>query len=87
MLHKIPPSIKILVIHGEKDLIVPYSSGCKILELIPHALAVRRGSSKGQVPNHGFGHIWYEYFAVEVWKDVIETFLDDKHVSPERARL
>ncbi|KAF8517155.1 Alpha/Beta hydrolase protein [Hysterangium stoloniferum] len=80
----IDPSIKILVIHGIDDEVVPFSHGEEILRSSPHACMVTIGSGRGQVPSYAFGHIWYEYFAVDVWIGVIESFVDDEATS---ARL
>ena len=71
------------MIHGREDLVVPFSYGEEILRSLPHARIVEIGSQRGQVPNYDFGHLWYEYFEVDVWVGVIEVFVDEE----ESARL
>ncbi|KAF8586614.1 alpha/beta-hydrolase [Ramaria rubella] len=86
-LSNIPSSVKVLVIHGREDLVVPFSSGEEILQFLPHAQIVKIGSRRGQVPSYDFGHIWFEYFAVDVWVGVVEAFVDDEGSTPANARL
>ncbi|KAF8521054.1 Alpha/Beta hydrolase protein [Gautieria morchelliformis] len=74
----IPSSTKVLVIHGREDVVVPFSYAEEILRSIPHARMVEIGSQRGQVPNYDFGHVWYEYFEVDVWVRVIEEFVDTR---------
>jgi hypothetical protein len=64
-----------LVIHGELDQVVPFYSAQEILRRIPWAKQVEIGCLPGQVENLAFGHLWFEYFDIQVWHDVIETFL------------
>lgn len=59
------------------DLIVPFTSAEEILRACPQARLVTIGSKRGQVPSYAFGHLWYEFFDIEVWVGVLETFLDD----------
>lgn len=76
--------MKVMVIHGKNDTIVPYSCGEEILQRIPWAQAVEVGESPGQVPNLDFGHQWSEYFDIKVWHDVVEEFMTDnkpRHVA------
>ena len=75
-----------LLLHGQEDIIVPYSNAEEILRFLPHARIVQIGTEIGQVPNYDFGHLWYEYFEVDVWVGVIETFLDDGG-DPSKTRL
>ncbi|KIK58148.1 hypothetical protein GYMLUDRAFT_45341 [Collybiopsis luxurians FD-317 M1] len=77
---RIPSSIQFLVIHGEKDAVVPFSSGQKLFKVIPQAKFVQIGSLPGQVPNLAFGHHWWEYFDIQVWINVIEVFLSSKRI-------
>ncbi|KAF9443346.1 alpha/beta-hydrolase [Macrolepiota fuliginosa MF-IS2] len=72
----IPRHTSILVIHGQNDRIVPFSSSQEILSFIPHAESVSVGSKRGQVPNLDFGHQWFEYFGAQVWVDVMEVFMN-----------
>ncbi|KAE9397386.1 alpha/beta-hydrolase [Gymnopus androsaceus JB14] len=76
---QIPPTTQFLIIHGEKDSIVPFSSGKKLLQVIPQARFVQTGSQPGEVPNLAFGHHWWEYFDIEVWLNVVETFLSQEN--------
>ncbi|KAF9068297.1 Alpha/Beta hydrolase protein [Rhodocollybia butyracea] len=79
---RIPPNIQFLVIHGLRDAIVPFSSGKKLLQVVPGSTFVQTGSRPGQVPNIDFGHHWWEYFPIEVWVNVLEKFL-----SSQRSKL
>ena len=79
----ISSSTKVLVIHGQEDITIPFSFGEEIFRSLPHARIVEIGSQRGQVPNYDFGHLWYEYFEVDVWVGVIEVFVDEE----EYARL
>jgi hypothetical protein len=29
------------------------------------------------LPDLNFGHLWWEYFDIEVWRDVVEVFLNN----------
>ncbi|KAF5349457.1 hypothetical protein D9757_012428 [Collybiopsis confluens] len=75
---KLPPDTQLLIIHGEKDAIVPFSSGQKLLKVFPRAQFVQTGLLPGQVPDLAFGHHWWEYFAIEVWINVLELFLSSE---------
>ncbi|KAJ7633045.1 Alpha/Beta hydrolase protein [Roridomyces roridus] len=55
----------------------------EILQRIPWAKSVQVGSHPGAVENLEFGHMWFEYFGIQVWHDVVEKFL----TSPTPARL
>jgi hypothetical protein len=83
-LYLVPTNIKVLVIHGTLDRMISRDESDFILEGIPHATRVTVGKKKGQVPTENYGHTWFDYFAPEVWLDVIEGFLDDReHTLPE----
>ncbi|KAJ3920859.1 Alpha/Beta hydrolase protein [Lentinula edodes] len=74
----IPKNTSFLVIHREKDAIVPFSSGTNLRQVIPQASFIQTGPQPGQVPNLAFGHHWWEYFDIEVWVKVFETFLSSR---------
>ncbi|TFK30094.1 alpha/beta-hydrolase [Coprinopsis marcescibilis] len=74
---QIPRDIKVLVLHGELDQVLPFSSSRQVLKRIPWAKDVEVGGKPGQVPSLAFGHQWFEYFDIAVWKNVIEMFLND----------
>lgn len=86
---KMPREMKVMVIHGELDEVVPFYCGQEVLQRIPWAEAVEIGPGKGQVESLRFGHHWYEYYDIQVWHDVIETFLGDSKTGakPITARL
>ncbi|KAF9261425.1 alpha/beta-hydrolase [Marasmius fiardii PR-910] len=85
---KLPRSINFLVLHGEKDTIVPISCGQELLQRIPWSRSLQIGDRPGEVPSLGFGHQWFEYFDPKVWVGVVETFLnDDKPSIPSWSRL
>ncbi|KII89084.1 hypothetical protein PLICRDRAFT_40727 [Plicaturopsis crispa FD-325 SS-3] len=75
---QIPRTTRVLVIHGKRDTVVPFSRGEEFTRLIPHAvlLGVREDTGYG-LPNLDFGHAWWEYFDIQIWNDVIENFLND----------
>ncbi|KAJ3903829.1 Alpha/Beta hydrolase protein [Lentinula edodes] len=75
---QIPKNTSFLVIHGEKDAIVPFSSGTNLRQVIPQVSFIQTGPQPGQVPNLAFGHHWWEYFDIEVWVKVFETFLSSR---------
>jgi len=80
---ELPRDTQVLLIHGKLDRIVPFSSGQEILRLLPHARLVEIGNRPGQIPHFQFGHYWFEYFDVQVWKNVVDKFLGDE----PKARL
>lgn len=57
---------------------MPYAQCEEIFAALPHARGVEVGKKSGQVPSLEFGHVWFEYFSVEVWMGVLEAFLDDE---------
>jgi hypothetical protein len=77
---KLPHDTQVLSIHGRLDQIVPDSYRQEIMQYFPHARAVEIGDRSGQIPNDQFGHHWWEYFDIHVWKDVVDNFLEDKAV-------
>ncbi|KAL0946569.1 hypothetical protein HGRIS_012772 [Hohenbuehelia grisea] len=79
---KLPRDMKILVLHGVEDLIVPFSSSEEICKLIPWAKRVEVGTQPGQTPSLSYGHNWFEYFDINAWRDVIEVFVENS--KPER---
>jgi len=89
---KLPPDTQVLSIHGRLDQVVPTSCRQEILQHVPHAQLVGIGDRPGQIPNDQFGHHWWEYFDIQIWKDVVDNFLEDKAVfrlssSMDRSRL
>jgi len=80
---KLPRNMQFLIIHGERDAIVPPYCGEEILKRIPWAQPVKIGTQYGAVESLAFGHHWFEYFDIRVWQDVVEKFL----ASPSLARL
>lgn len=81
------PAIPVLFIHGAEDQIVAFSEGQGVLTQIPRVRSVEIGDKPGQIPNDKFGHHWWEYFDVKVWRDVIEEFAKEGANTGERARL
>ncbi|KAF8163516.1 Alpha/Beta hydrolase protein [Crassisporium funariophilum] len=75
LLDKLPRDIQIMVIHGQLDQVIPFHCGEEVLKRIPWARLVDEGNQPGQVPSLKFGHFWYEYFDIQVWHDVIDTFI------------
>ncbi|KAJ8700531.1 hypothetical protein PTI98_003547 [Pleurotus ostreatus] len=84
-LHSKLRNTRILIIHGTADRVVPYYCGEEIHRLMPWAQTVQVGSEPGQLPSLEFGHNWYEYFDIKVWRDVFETFL--RSSGDQKARL
>ncbi|KAF9053072.1 Alpha/Beta hydrolase protein [Panaeolus papilionaceus] len=75
-LPKLSPRTQVLVIHGQHDRVIPVYCAKETLELIPHARFVVQGSKPGQVPSMNFGHFWFEYFDIQVWQGVVDTFVN-----------
>jgi hypothetical protein len=73
---RLPQEARYLVIAGSLDRVVPQYKGEEILRLIPSAVAPMIGTGPGMIPSDKFGHAWWEYFDIAVWRDVIESFLD-----------
>ncbi|RXW18980.1 hypothetical protein EST38_g6874 [Candolleomyces aberdarensis] len=68
---------KIMVIHGKLDEVLPYSASRVILERLPWAKDAEVGDKPGQIPSLDFGRHWFEYFDIEVWKNIFEVFLNE----------
>ncbi|KAG6814595.1 hypothetical protein H0H92_000124 [Tricholoma furcatifolium] len=77
LLSKLPTDIKVLIIHGKLDKIVPRWCGEDIQKRIHGAVMLECGTRPGQVPSLDFGHNWYEYFDLEVWQNVVNLSIDD----------
>ncbi|KIK58149.1 hypothetical protein GYMLUDRAFT_45343 [Collybiopsis luxurians FD-317 M1] len=75
LLAYIPRDIKILVIHGELDQIIPYSAGRDIPSYIPSAKFMSIGRGAGQVYSPTFGHCWFQYFNINMWREVLERHM------------
>jgi len=76
----LPRDTHVLSIHGKLDQIVPDSYRQEIMQYFPQARVVEIGDRPGQIPNDQFGHHWWEYFDIQLWKAVVDTFLEDKAV-------
>ncbi|KAH9483869.1 hypothetical protein JR316_0003347 [Psilocybe cubensis] len=75
LLSKLSVDIQVMVIHGRLDQVVPFTCAEEIIRRIPHARLVEIGNLPGQIPSCDFGHFWYEYFDIQVWRDVIDVFM------------
>ncbi|KAE9397385.1 alpha/beta-hydrolase [Gymnopus androsaceus JB14] len=75
LLPYIPRDIKVLVIHGELDQIIPFSAGREIPSFIPSARFMPIGPSAGQVWSTTFGHFWFQYFDIDMWREVLESHM------------
>ncbi|KAJ6581663.1 Alpha/Beta hydrolase protein [Mycena capillaripes] len=75
LLPNISRNVRVLVIHGQQDQIIPFRCADDILQRIPGARFVELGNKPGQVPNLAFGHQWFEYFDLQVWYNVIDMHL------------
>ncbi|KII89085.1 hypothetical protein PLICRDRAFT_595483 [Plicaturopsis crispa FD-325 SS-3] len=84
---RIPRATRVLVIHGKRDAVVPFSRGEELTRLIPHVilLGIRKDTGYG-LPNLDFGHAWWEYFDIQIWNDAIENFLNDVLPGDKRRR-
>ncbi|KXN92264.1 Putative aminoacrylate hydrolase RutD [Leucoagaricus sp. SymC.cos] len=78
LLKHIPKDIRVLVIHGQLDQVIPFSCAEDIISRIPQARLVGEGSQFGHVPTLKFGHLWYEYFDPQVWHDVLHAFMQQE---------
>ncbi|SJX65372.1 uncharacterized protein SRS1_15643 [Sporisorium reilianum f. sp. reilianum] len=74
LLHRIPPTLEVMVIHGKRDQMVLYAESDRILHGIKHA---RRLTP----PSDDFGHFWYDYFELDGWVRSIALFLDHATVA------
>ncbi|KAF8216664.1 Alpha/Beta hydrolase protein [Mycena galopus ATCC 62051] len=75
LLPNISRDIRVLIIHGQQDQVIPFRCVEDMLERIPGARLVDLGNKPGQVPNLAFGHQWFEYFDLRVWYNVIDMHL------------
>ncbi|PPQ68157.1 hypothetical protein CVT25_014083 [Psilocybe cyanescens] len=75
LLYQLPSDTRIMVIHGRLDRVIPFTCAEEIIKQIPQACLVEKGSLPGQIPSYEFGHFWYEYFDIHIWRDVIDTFM------------
>lgn len=73
---------KILVTHGTLDQVIAHASSREILKRIPWAKDVEVGGLPSQLPSLDFGHHWFEYFDISVWRDLFEDFLKEDPVVP-----
>lgn len=79
LLPRLPRNLNVLIIHGELDQVIPFKAAQMMMELFPSAEFLQVGEQEeGRVPTLSFGHHWYEYFDVEVWRDVMERFMSRK---------
>ncbi|KAK1234379.1 hypothetical protein PQX77_002417 [Marasmius sp. AFHP31] len=74
LLPSVSQDLKILIIHGELDQVIPMKATETMMKLLPSAELVQVGEEHGKVPSLRFGHHWYEYFDIDVWQNVIDTF-------------
>lgn len=93
LLEKLPADMKVLVLHGQADQIIPFEcsqvnkafsvvSACslcfqEILRRIPSARFVEIGPESGKLPTLQFGHNFTLYFPVKIWDDLVKEFLRD----------
>ncbi|KAH7929669.1 alpha/beta-hydrolase [Leucogyrophana mollusca] len=82
---KLSQDTQFLVVRGELDQIIPFSDD--LLTSIPWAKLVPTGTLPGEVPHYRFGHHWIEYFDTEMWRNVIEVFLQTTGGETAKARL
>ncbi|KAJ7334296.1 Alpha/Beta hydrolase protein [Mycena albidolilacea] len=75
LLPNISRNVRVLVIHGQQDQVIPFRCVEDILQRIPGARLVDLGNKPGQVPSLAFGHQWFEYFDLKVWYNVIDMHL------------
>ncbi|KAM0792617.1 hypothetical protein ACM66B_005278 [Microbotryomycetes sp. NB124-2] len=72
----IPSTLPVLVLHGDKDRSVYYTESKYILKGLPQATLVTYP---------GMGHMWYDYYEIEYWTRLLNSFLDDKELPPNPA--
>ncbi|KAJ7696513.1 Alpha/Beta hydrolase protein [Mycena rosella] len=75
LLPNISRNIRVLVIHGQHDQVIPFRCSQEMLRRIPGARFVELGNKPGQVPSLAFGHHWFEYFDLSVWYNVVDVHL------------
>ncbi|GAA6024445.1 hypothetical protein JCM10207_005766 [Rhodosporidiobolus poonsookiae] len=71
-LQAIPPTLPVLVLHGTLDRSVYYSESKYILRGIPHAQLLTFD---------GIGHMWYDYFDLPYWTNLLNRFLANEEVA------
>ncbi|KAK9896105.1 alpha/beta-hydrolase [Cystobasidium minutum MCA 4210] len=77
-LRSVPSSLKVLVIHGQRDVAVYPEEVDDIVKAIPHAQVLKKAPGP-------YAHNWYDYFGSEFWEDQLRAFLDSE--SPAKANL
>ncbi|BGP06337.1 hypothetical protein JCM10049v2_002158 [Rhodotorula toruloides] len=86
-LSSVPSTLPVLVFHGTLDRSVYYTESSYIRKGIPHAQFLSLD---------GVGHMWYDYFTLDWWTDLLNRFLDGGDVSslappsassPRKAKL
>ncbi|KAJ7766748.1 Alpha/Beta hydrolase protein [Mycena metata] len=82
LLERIPADIRVLVIHGELDQIIPFECSQEILRRIPHARFVEIGPEPGKLPSLQFGHNFTLYFPVQIWENFLKGFLSAEMKPP-----
>lgn len=68
----VPSTLPVLILHGTADRSVYYSESKYIQRGLPHAQLVSFD---------GIGHTWYDYYTLEYWTGLLNTFLDGGDVS------
>ncbi|KAG0655713.1 hypothetical protein C6P46_000747 [Rhodotorula mucilaginosa] len=63
----VPSTLPVLILHGTADRSVYYSESKYIQRGLPHAQLVSFD---------GIGHTWYDYYTLEYWTGLLNTFLD-----------
>ncbi|BGP30383.1 hypothetical protein JCM10296v2_002137 [Rhodotorula toruloides] len=86
-LSSVPSTLPVLVFHGTLDRSVYYTEASYICKGIPHAQFLSLD---------GVGHMWYDYFTLDWWTDLLNRFLEGGDVSslvppsassPRKAKL
>ncbi|GAA5992431.1 hypothetical protein JCM10908_000812 [Rhodotorula pacifica] len=72
LLPAVPSTVPVLILHGTADRSVYYSE----------AKYIQRGLKHAQLVSFdGIGHTWYDYYTLDYWTNLLNTFLDGGDVS------
>ncbi|CAO1619707.1 unnamed protein product [Parajaminaea phylloscopi] len=86
-LGKVPSSVPVLIIHGQKDRMVHYAESDKMDKWIKHAKRVDLSDGPQGARDGWYGHFWYDYFGADYWAKKIERFLDGPSSREDSGRL
>ncbi|KAK4058575.1 hypothetical protein OIO90_000019 [Microbotryomycetes sp. JL221] len=69
----IPSTLPILILHGTKDRSVYFTESKYILNGLKQSKLLKY---------NGIGHMWYDYYTIEYWTNLLNSFLNDQTLPP-----